>query len=490
MPNPPNILLIVADQWRGDCLGAAGHPVIQTPHLDALAADGIRFSHAYAAVPSCIAARASLLTGLHQRNHGRVGYRDGVPWTYPTTLAGTFAAAGYHTQAVGKMHVYPTRSLQGFHNVVLHDGYLHAVRHRDPHLVVEDDYLWDLQRRHGVDADYIDSGIGCNGYAVSPWPYDQMLHPTAWVTTQSIDFLRRRDPSKPFFLMTSYHRPHPPLDPPQAYLDIYRDVRLPRPARGDWDGGEGLPHISHRMHMIDSPKPRDAAQIDRARRAYYAQCTFIDHQINRLIMALIEHHVLADTAIVFVADHGDMLYDHELTAKALPYEGSARVPLIIRPRQGTQPLPGGSTVDAPVELRDILPTLCDLAGIPIPAGLDGHSLMPFVRGEQTAWRDWLHGEHEWGRFSNQWLTDGRAKYAWFSQTGREQLFDLAADPTECHDLAEERPDELAVWRARLVQELAGREEGYVQDGQLVVGRPATAVLSTVQGKDKTTDRNG
>jgi arylsulfatase len=481
MPNPPNILLIVVDQWRADCLGAAGHPVIQTPHLDVLAADGVRFRHAYAAVPSCIAARASLLTGLHQRRHGRVGYRDGVPWDYPTTLAGTFAAAGYHTQAVGKMHVYPTRSLQGFHNVVLHDGYLHAVRHRDPHLVIEDDYLWDLRRRHGVDADTIDSGMGCNGYVVSPWPYDLMLHPTAWVTTQSIDFLRRRDPTKPFFLMASYHRPHPPLDPPQAYFDIYRDVPLPPVARGDWVGGEGLPHVSLRTHSIDSPKMLDAAQIDRARRAYYAQCTFIDHQINRLIIALLEHRIFQDTAIIFVADHGDMLFDHDLEAKALPYEGSAAVPLIIRPPQRMLPPQqiglAGRVVDAPVELRDLLPTLCDLAGIPIPAGIDGRSLMPFVRGEHPSWREWLHGEHEWGRFSNHWLSDGRTKYAWYSQTGREQLFDLDADPTECHDLADKRPDEVAIWRTRLVEELADREEGYVQDGRLVVGRPVSAVLS-------------
>ena len=325
----------------------------------------------------------------------------------------------------------------------------------------------------------IDSGMGCNGYVVSPWPYDLMLHPTAWVTSQSIDFLRRRDPSKPFFLMASYHRPHPPLDPPQAYLDIYRDVPLPPIARGDWVGGEGLPHVSQRTHSIDSPKMLDAAQIDRARRAYYAQCTFIDHQINRLIMALLEHHVFHDTAIVFVADHGDMLFDHDLEAKALPYEGSAAVPLIIRPPQ-RMGLAGRQVVDAPVELRDLLPTLCDLADIPIPAGIDGRSLMPFVRGEQPAWRSWLHGEHEWGRFSNHWLSDGRTKYAWYSQTGREQLFDLAADPNECRDLAAERPEELARWRARLVQELADREEGYVQYGRLVVGRSVSAVLSMIQ----------
>ena len=470
----PNILLVVVDQWRWDCLGAAGHAIVQTPHLDTLAADGARFTRAYTAVPSCIAARAALMTGLHQRHHGRVGYRDGVPWTYPVTLGSVFTQAGYHTQVVGKMHVYPARNLLGFHNVVLHDGYLHWNRHRAPNLVADDDYLPDLRRRHGVDADYIDSGIGCNGYAVTPWPYDPLLHPTAWVTTQSIDFLRRRDTTKSFFLMASYHRPHPPLDPPQAYLDIYRDVSLPPVPRGDWVGGIGLPHISQRGHFNDSPKALDAAQIDRARRAYYAQCTFIDHQFNRLIMALIEHGVYQNTAIVFVSDHGDMLYDHDLEAKSVPYQGSAGVPLLIKPPPSFG-MNGRRVVDAPVELRDLLPTLCDLANVPIPGSVDGHSLMPFVRGEQPVWREYLHGEHEAGRWSNQWLTDGRMKYAWYSQTGREQLFDLVADPTECHDLAAEQPDTLALWRGRLIHELDGREEDYVHDGQLVT-RPAQSTL--------------
>jgi arylsulfatase len=473
--NPPNILLIVVDQWRWDCLGAAGHPTVQTPHLDALAAEGTRFTSAYTAVPSCIAARAALLTGQHQRHHGRVGYQDGVPWTYPVTLGSVLAQAGYHTQVVGKMHVHPARNLLGFHNVVLHDGYLHFNRQRDPHLIADDDYLPDLRRRHGADADYIDSGMGCNGYAVSPWPYDPLLHPTAWVTSQSIDFLRRRDPTKPFFLMASYHRPHPPLDPPQAYLDIYRDLPLPPPARGDWVGGAGLPHISQRPGDAENPRDLSLAQRERARRAYYAQCTFIDHQLNRLFMALGEHRVLDDTAIVFVADHGEMLFDHQLPGKALPYQGSAAVPLIVRPpRRGK--LSAGCVVDAPVELRDILPTLCDWAGIPMPSSVDGKSLLPFVRGEMASWREWLHGEHAYGDWSNHWLTDGRMKYAWYSQTGREQLFDLRVDPNECHDLAGEEFDELGTWRTRLIQELAGREEGYVQEGRLVIGRPAGATL--------------
>ncbi|HOJ20539.1 MAG TPA: sulfatase-like hydrolase/transferase, partial [Armatimonadota bacterium] len=97
----PNLLLICADQWRGDSLGVAGHPVVETPHLDALARSGTLFTQAYSACPSCIAARAALFTGLSPRRHGFVGYRDGVHWRYPVTLAGTLAAAGYHTQCIG-----------------------------------------------------------------------------------------------------------------------------------------------------------------------------------------------------------------------------------------------------------------------------------------------------------------------------------------------------------------------------------------------------
>jgi arylsulfatase A-like enzyme len=344
-----------------------------------------------------------------------------------------------------------------------------------PWLVADDDYLLDLRRRYGPEADYLDGGMGCNGYAVSPWPYDPMLHPTAWVTSQSIDFLRRRDPTKPFLLVASYFHPHPPIVPPPAYLDLYRDVPLPPLPHGDWVGTEHAPNVSQRSHDHDSPKALDAAQADRARRGYYAQITFIDHQINRLMMALFEHGVLENTAVVFVSDHGDMLFDHELVAKMVPYQGSTGVPMIVRPPRNMQ-IAGGRVVDAPVELRDILPTLCDLAGIDTPEGIDGKSLMPFVRGETPAWRAYLHGEHAAGEWSNHYLTDGKQKYAWYSQTGYEQLFDLQNDPQECHDIAADQPETTAMWRARLVQELEGREEGYVQNGQLVTGRPASPIL--------------
>lgn len=471
-PRRPNVLLINVDQWRWDCLGYAGHPCVETPHLDRLFQEGVSFRNAYAAVPSCIAARASLMTGLTPRHHGRVGYQDHVPWNYDVTLAGLLAAAGYHTQAVGKMHVHPARTLLGFHNVVLHDGYLHVERRTQRNYDLADDYMPWLRRQHGPAADYVDTGLGCNGYVVRPWVYDDMLHPTAWVTSQSIDFLRRRDPRRPFFLFASYHRPHPPLDPPRDFLALYDGKALPELPRGDWCDAFPPPNRG-----TDSPCPTDPVQIDRARRAYYAQITFIDNQINRLIHALHEHEVLQDTCILFCADHGEMLYDHGLVAKALPYQGAAAVPFMIRfpPAWG---LRKAHTVDAPVELRDVLPTLCDLAGVPVPASVDGASLMPFCRGQNPpAWRQHVHGEHTSGALSNHWLADGHWKYAWFSQSGREQLFDLLADPQEKHDLSTERPQVVADFRCRLAAELEGREEGYVQAGSLVPGRPVRAVLS-------------
>ncbi|MHC5059052.1 MAG: arylsulfatase [Planctomycetota bacterium] len=468
---PPNVLLIHVDQWRADCLGLAGHPVVETPHLDRLFTDGANFTQAYAAVPSCIASRASLMTGLTPRSHGRVGYRDRVRWDYDVTLAGLFADAGYHTQAVGKMHVSPARNLLGFHNVVLHDGYLHTERKPGADLHFVDDYLPWLRREYGPEADYIESGIACNGYVVRPWPYADTLHPSAWVTTHAVEFLRRRDPGKPFFLYASYHRPHPPLDPPEWYLDMYERKRLPPPAGGDWDGD-----VIHPGHGLDSPVPEDAAGRDRARRAYYAQCTFIDHQINRLIHTLHAHGATADTCICFVSDHGDLLFDHGLRAKAFPYEGSARVPLLFKfPRSSGTQTP--VTVDAPVEMRDVLPTLCDVAGIAVPDSVEGKSLLPFCRGERPEWREYVHGEHCLGELSNHWLTDGRAKYAWYSQDGCEQLFDIESDPYEARDLSGERPDEVAAWRARLVSELTGREEGYVSGSELVAGRRPQATLA-------------
>ncbi len=475
MKPKPNIVLIIADQWRGDCAGILGNPHVDTPNLDRLFMDATVFGQAYSAVPSCIAARASLLTGMKPSRHGRVGYRDRVPWNYEYTLPGELAGAGYHTHCAGKMHVFPARNLMGFHSVDLHDGYLHNERCRDTAYELVDDYLPWLREKCGADADITDAGVGCNGYSVSPWPYEERFHPTNWVTSRSIDFLRRRDPRKPFFLKISYHRPHPPLDPPQQYLDRYLGRELPPIAMGDWAKPMGK-----QSRGIDSPVPTDPKQVDLARRAYYAQLTHIDCQLNRVIHALSEHGVFRDTLFVFVSDHGEMLYDHGTVAKSLPYSASAKIPLLVKlPDSWEQE--AAENVEIPVELRDIMPTLLDAAGVDIPESVDGISLLPFCRGRACDCdRQYIHGEHSGGERSNHWLTDGCRMYVWYSQTGVEQLFDLEADPGNLRNLAEQKPEELARWRALLVNELRDREEGYVQDGDLVVGAQPRAVLSFLE----------
>lgn len=474
MPDRPNVVFIMTDQWRGDCLGCYGHPVVETPHLDHLAQQGVRFSQAYTATPSCIAARAGLFTGMCQRNHGRVGYKDGVPWNYEHTLAGEMAAAGYHTQAVGKMHVYPARNLMGFHNVVLHDGYLHFERKAGKNYDLVDDYMPWLRNKIGSDADMIPHGLNCNSWVARPWPYGEETHPTTYVTTMAIDFLRRRDPTKPFFLFASYHRPHPPLDPPQVYFDQYINQEFPPVPMGDWadqqaqmkgiDGTMGLGFMGQR-------------QLHRARAAYYAQITHIDHQIGRLMEYLLEYDVLQNTMFVFSSDHGELLGDHNLFRKVLPYDGSTRVPLIVTPPASWQ-CKRGSVSDAVVELRDIMPTILDACNVPIPETVDGQSVLPLARGEPAEWREYLHGEHAAGNLSNHWITDGRCKYAWFSQTGREQFFDLANDPQELHDLIDDEGVQGQVQRCRqwLIEELTGREEAYTDGQRLVVGRPVKPVL--------------
>lgn len=473
MAERPNVVLIMADQWRGDCLSVDGHPVVETPYLDQLALGGARFAHAYSATPTCIAARAALHTGLSQRSHGRVGYQDGVPWDYPVTLAGEFARHGYHTQAVGKMHAYPERSLLGFHNVVLHDGYLHYARKQRNHDDIDDYVPW-LREQLGRDADYFDDGVNCNSTVARPWDKPEYTHPTNFVVSKSIEFLHRRDPRKPFFLFMSFHRPHPPYNPPAWALEQYLDTPMPAVPVGHWA------EIYNRYASPHSPEcfVGDVApeRLRRARAGYYGNITHIDHQINRFMEMLREHGLGENTYICFTSDHGEEMGDHHLFRKGYPYEGSARVPLIFSGPRGS-----GIThrvCDEVVELRDIMPTLLDCAGLPVPESVEGRSLLPCIRGEHTPWRDYVHGEHTLFNQSIQWVTDGHEKYVWFSEDGREQLFNLDTDPQELHDLAAVPASApcLAAWRQRLISELTGREEGFTDGTRLIPGQPVHPTL--------------
>ncbi|MCJ8012171.1 arylsulfatase [Paenibacillus sp. KQZ6P-2] len=473
---------------RFDCLSIAGHPIVETPNLDELALRGVRFDRAYSATPSCVPARAALLTGQSQRLNGRVGYQDRVPWNYSATLPGELAKAGYHTQCVGKMHTYPARNLLGFHNIVLHDGYLHHNRNKHSIPVQEhydevDDYVQWLRERV-PDADMLDLGLDCNASTVArPWHLPEKLHPTNWTVTQSIDFLRRRDPSKPFFLMMSFVRPHPPFDPPQAYLDLYEDLDIPDPVVGDWaqtefPGQQGL--LSTTSEGIVPTR-----RLKKAMAAYYALITHIDHQIGRFLQVLSEYGERENTIILFTSDHGELLGDHHLFRKTLPYEGSARVPFIVNDAGNHLGLSRGTVCNEVVEMRDIMPSLLEAAGVAIPDTVDGDSVWKLAQKSTlenpSAWRNYLHGEHSSGNNSNHWITNGKEKYIWFSQTGKEQYFDLINDPHELHNAAddEDQQERISYWRSVLIHELEGREEGYSDGQRLIVGCRPVSVLSHV-----------
>ncbi|MBL4700582.1 MAG: arylsulfatase [Phycisphaeraceae bacterium] len=453
--NPrPNILLIMTDQQRGDCLGCDGHPVLETPYLDELASKGTRFAKAYTASPSCLPARATLLTGMSQWRTGILGMGRGqgqIPNTFKHTMPGELAKAGYHTQAIGKNHFDPYRALNGYHNCIIDES----------SRVPDSDYFsWFAENKTGPYG-YRDHSVGWNSWMARPTHLPEHMHPTHWTAQQAIDWLPRRDPSAPFFLKVSFARPHSPFDPPQVYYDMYKDRRMPDPVIGDWcDDPTGSPQ-SNDTDAWQSK--RTDAEIQRARACYYGNITFIDHQIGRLLYHMQKDHAqaLANTMIIFVSDHGDMMGDHHLWRKTYGFEGSARVPMIVVPPANASNVLRNQVRQEIVELRDIMPTVLAAAGVPIPETCVGMDMLPLTQDGPVDWRNDLHGEHcqcYAAEQANHYLTDGQYKYLWMPYTGKQLLFDLDTDPGECHDLSEQsqHTETLQRMRQRLAEILKER----------------------------------
>jgi len=213
--------------------------------------------------------------------------------------------------------------------------------------------------------------------------------------------------------------------------------------------------------------------------------THIDHQLNRFIETLDDYGLGENTFICFTSDHGEMMGDHHLFRKGYAYEGSAGIPMILAAPKGSSLIPRG-VCGQPVELRDVMPTLLECAGLEIPVEVEGQSFLPLARGEQVHWRPYLHGEHTIFGQSMQLVTDGRQKYVWFSGDGHEQLLDLENDPQERHDLARDPAwqGRLSVWRERLIQELIGREEGFTDGQCLIAGRPVQPCLAQLRAQSR------
>ncbi|HAA77677.1 TPA: arylsulfatase [Candidatus Latescibacteria bacterium] len=468
----PNILLIMTDQQRGDCLGVDGHPLLQTPYLDHLAASGVRFSNGYSACPVCTPARRTVLTGRKPSRHGvLVNHKAPLPWP---TLARELNDAGYQTHLVGKSHWGPSPNEVGF------DSYTKAGGPRHPGPGEDNEYQAFL-RENGVTSPRASDAHGCygNGYPSRPWHLEERLHFSNWVADRTIDLIDNRDPDRPFFIWANFIHPHQPLTPPQFYYDKYMAMDLPEPVVGDWsrvfdEPVRGLEPEPWRISV-------EPAVMKQIRAAYYGCIEHIDHQIARMTW----HGMLPEnTVIAFASDHGEMLGDHQWFRKRNPLEPSARVPYLFKFPKSMY-VPQEQVIDKPVELMDLMPTFLDVAGLPIPETVDGSSLLPLVRDAESDWRGFVHGECcnlPSANSGMQYVTDGKRKFAWLPGRGEELFFDLEQDPNELNNLIDDnsRAREIAVWRGHLIAQLVDRPEGFTDGSGLnKLDGPTTPVLQDV-----------
>jgi arylsulfatase A-like enzyme len=464
----PHLLLLMADQFRADCVGADGNRAIHTPHLDRLAAEGALFRCAYSTTPTCTPARSALLTGLGPWRHGMLGYGR-VGEKYPIEMPRALRDAGYYTFAIGKMHYHPQRNSHGFHQVLLDE----SGRAESPDF--RSDYrAWFFSEAPHLDPDA--TGIGWNDYRSAVYALPERLHPTRWMGDTAVRFLETYSRPEPFFLKVSFARPHSPYDPPERFMRRYADADLPAARVGAWAA-----RYAERSDSSNNIWHGDmgAAQVRRSRQGYYGSVTFVDEQIGRILGALEKRGWLDRTLILFTSDHGDMTGDHHLWRKSYAYQSSARIPMLMRWPAGLVSARRGQVLAQPAELRDILPTLLDAASAAPSAALDGRSLLAPLRGEP--WREFIDLEHDVCYSpANHWnaLTDGRWKYIFHARDGAEQLFDLTRDPAELHDLAPEAAHaaQLRLWRGRLIEHLAERGERWVKVGRLAL-RPESHLYS-------------
>ncbi|MBN9887056.1 sulfatase-like hydrolase/transferase [Salipiger abyssi] len=452
-----NFLLICVDQWPGHLIEAAGRSDIETPTLNRLCASGTRFSRAYSETPICGPARRGLMTGTNARAHGDRRFRPDLRMPDMPTLAGCFRAAGYQTAAIGKLHVFPPRDRIGFDDVKLAEEGRSGLDGFDDY----DEYLGE----QGHAGEQFMHGMSNNEYSWRPWHLDERHHVTNWTTREACKTIKRRDPTRPAFWHVSYTHPHPPLAPLTEYLDRYRMRDVLPPVESDWSGDADLPYALANMRAYwDRLTPE---RLTEARRAYYALCTHIDHQIRLIIGTLREENLLENTVIGFIADHGDMLGDHGLYAKRAMLEGSVGIPMILLDRPDGDRFAAGAVDTRLAGLQDIMPTLLDMAGIEIPESCCGESLAG------PAQRDHLYCEAMEGAGAMRMVTDATHKLIWYPAGNRVQLFDLANDPNETRDLSADPAcaEIRAALERRLLGELYGEDLSWVSDGTLI-GCPA------------------
>jgi uncharacterized sulfatase len=420
---PRNVVLIAADDLN-NTLGCYGQPVVQTPHLDALAARGVLFERAYCQFPFCGPSRASLLTGLRPDSSGvRTNEQVDFRQTHPdwVTLPQLFKNAGRRSMRVGKV----------FHMGV--PGGVGTDAHQDPP-------SWDVSIsppgledespgeganltpdvRRGIRMDWIRTADGA-GQA------DEAAADTA------IELLEQQG-RDPFFLGLGFVRPHVPFVAPGRFFDLYspENVTLAQNPPGDLDDipapARNLrPFLWNHMGMSE-------AQQREALVGYYASVSFMDEQVGRTLQALERLGLADNTVVAFFGDHGWSLGEHTHWQKMGLMEEAVRAPLIVSDPGRTG---AGRKSRALVEFVDIYPTLAELGGLEGPEGLEGRSFVPLLDDPDRPWKQAAFSQVEWeDRIYGRTVRTDRYRYIeWKGDGGGEELYDHHADPGEFHNLA-------------------------------------------------------
>lgn len=439
-----NILLITFDQMRADAVGnsAPGTPLkealadtIRTPHLTQLALDGACFTGCHSTAPVCVPARIAITTGRYPHRASGSKGNNGVIRAGEPLVAQHFADNGYATAAFGKLHYLPyarpgePRTVHGFQHCELHEEGRIIGRDGPKGDVagLEDYHDWLAETPwKGYDRAH---GIGNNDVKPASSALPAEFNEASWCIDRTINWLDKREASgtkKPFFIWTSFTRPHAPFDPPRPWDTAYdpREVPAPQP---DWLEAQTIHEgrdrevagrfIRHGWNYL----PPQAVQVIRAH--YCGLVSFLDEQVGRLLNYLEAHDLSDDTLVAFTSDHGEQLGDMGCFLKACFFEDSVKVPLIIR-FPGKDSRKRGVVNPSLVGLHDLLPTFCSAAGIPTPDDLDGRDLGPLTIDPQAAVRQSIVSQVSSSLGDKAMIRRGNWKYVYCSGGPTEELYDL------------------------------------------------------------------
>ena len=409
----------MADQLVPFLTGPYGDPVAQTPNMDRLAREGVRYDAAYTPYPLCSPARAAFMTGDYASRHGCYDNAAILPADEPT-FAHSLTLAGYETVLSGKMHFVGPDQLHGFERRLTTDVYP-AAMDWVPTQDAEGRFV-----RGGHARSYVPPRVG-----VVEW--SKFLAYDEETQFRALEYLRAK-PERPFLLCVSFHHPHDPFQVTQELWDLYDGADVPIPETPLDVEYSPMDVWANEAHETDAVDLRDPENLRALRRAYYALVTYVDRKLGELLDAVPD-----DTLVVFTSDHGDMLGERAMVQKRCFYEWSARIPLLVRYPDGRG---AGTAVDTPVSLLDLAPTILDVTGATDRLAMDGGSLLDptgIVFSE-------YHVEKV--RAPCFMVRRGSWKYVYIHGHG-EQLFDLAADPGEWTNLA--RTHDTAEYRALILE---------------------------------------